>query len=395
MTFSRRHHVKSSLRRTRRRGAMVILVLFVIVALLVLAAISVDVAYMQLTRAQLRASTDTAARAATESIARTGDLEEARRVAKEVAATNFVAGEPLRIKDEDIVFGNTVKSDDGVWKFTAHVEPYNSVRVLGDRRSGSESGSVGLAFGSILGRGDFEPSLSATAAKVGSAKRDFVIVADRSHSMAFDLSGGDWVYPQGRRGYTQSRYCQKPHPVHSRWAHLVQAHAEFVDGLGDTEDEERLGLVTYASSYSGCDGRYPDAGIDVPVSKVPEDVTAFLKVRSKQAIPGGTNIYAGIVQGIHAISDASRVRKDATKIIVLMTDGRHNTGAEPIYAAQEAKRRGIIIVTITFSGGADQTRMQAVASLTGGQHFHAPTASDLKKIFRQVADGTVGLVFVE
>ncbi|MDA1055132.1 MAG: VWA domain-containing protein [Planctomycetota bacterium] len=370
---------------------MVTLVLIVMVALLATAAFSVDIAYMQLTRAQLRASTDAAARAATEAISRTGDVKEARRVAKQVAATNHVASQPLIIKDEDIVFGNSAKAADGTWKFSANVEPFNSARVLGDRTKESAGGSVGLAFGSMLGRNDFEPSLNATAAKVGSAKRDFVIVADRSHSMAFDLSGRDWVYPRG----SGSWYCQKPHPVHSRWAHLVLAVGEFVDGLGDTEDEERLGLVTYASSYYGCDGYYPDAGIDVSVSTVPEDVSGFLAKRSKQAIPGGTNIHAGITQGIQAISDTSRVRKDATKVLVVMTDGRHNTGPEPIYAAQEAKRRGIIIITITFSGGADQVRMKAVATLTGGQHFHAPTANDLKKIFRQVADGTIGLVFVE
>lgn len=176
---------------------------------------------------------------------------------------------------------------------------------------------------------------------------------------------------------------------------MVQAHAEFVDGLRDTEDEERLGLVTYASRYYGCGGYYPDAAIDVNVSAVPENVTDFLKKRSKRAIPGGTNIHAGITEGIRAISDSSRVRKDATKILVVMTDGRHNTGPDPIYAAREAQRRGIIIITITFSNGADQVRMKAVATLTGGQHFHAPTADDLKKIFRQVADGTIGLVFVE
>lgn len=377
--------------RVSRRGAMIVLVSVVMVVMLAMAAISVDIAYMHLVRTQLRASTDAAARAAAEAILRTGDEEVARQAARDLSSDNLVAGTEVAYLDESITFGRTRKGNDGKWRFYARETPYNSAQVRGDYSSESTNGTVSLFFGKLLGKPDFEPVVSSTAAQVGVPKRDFVIVADRSHSMAFDLSGKDWKYPKGHK----NGYCGKPHPKKSRWAQLVTAVDEFLLGLEETPDEERLGIVTYASAYGGCGGKYPDAGIEVDVTEDTGRASKFFKQRTEKAIPGGTNIYAGIMEGITAISDANRTRPDAQKVIVTMTDGRHNTGPSPLLAAYIAADRDITIITVTFSDGADQARMKQIADVTGGQHFHAPTAEDLKRIFRQVADGTLGIVFVE
>jgi Flp pilus assembly protein TadG len=53
-------------RNTDRKGAMLVLVAITMILLVIAAAFSIDVAYMQLTRTELRTSTDAAARAATE-----------------------------------------------------------------------------------------------------------------------------------------------------------------------------------------------------------------------------------------------------------------------------------------------------------------------------------------
>ena len=370
---------------------MIVLVAIVMVAMLAMAALSVDVAFMHYTRAQLRATTDAASRAGAEAITRTGDEAVARQAVRNLAQRNHVARKPLSYNNDDIVFGRTRKGGDGRWAFAPNEKPFNSARVVGDRTSDSATGAVSLSFGRIFGQGEFEPLITATSAKVGVPKRDFVVVVDRSHSMAFDLTGKDWVYPRGHKG----GYCGKPHSANSRWAHLVVAVGEFVDGLADTRDEERLGVVSYASRYRGCAGSYPDASIEVDVTTDTSRASEFMSRRSQIAIPGGTNIHAGIMEGITAISDPSRTRPDAQKIIVTMTDGRHNAGPNPIRAARLAKDRNIMIITVTFSNGADQRRMREIAELTGGQFFHAPSAEDLKRIFRQVADGTIGFVFVE
>jgi len=71
--------------------------------------------------------------------------------------------------------------------------------------------------------------------------------------------------------------------------------------------------------------------------------------------------------------------------MVLMTDGRKNRGIEPVISARRAAELDITIHTVTFSDEADFPRMQAVAAESGGEHFHAPDAAALERIFRQIA----------
>ncbi len=420
--------VSMSVRRRRsnhRRGAMLLLVLATLFVLLAAAAFSVDVAYMQLTRTQLRIATDAAARASAETLTRTNDETLARVVAKRIAGQHYVAGKQLALRDEEIVFGQVTKGASGKWDFFANQKPYNSVRIRGDRTKNSKTGGVPLVFGPLLGTSQFEPVLTAAVAKVGSPKRDFCLVVDRSHSMAFDLSSKDWNYPadamyelnpktktplfsqwrvpaQSSNGYggkgdarlikgnkslgTDFLYYQSGiHPTLCRWAALADAGAVFLDALNDTEDPERVGLASYSS----------DSTVDRWLGDNYNTIRTSLDDRRGKPMPGSTNIAAGIRDGIRALTRTGATRDGAKKIIVLMTDGVWNQGGSPIPAAREAAANDIIIITITFSAGANQQDMRAVASIAGGAHYHAPTADELRRIFRQIAEGVEDLVFVE
>ncbi len=71
--------------------------------------------------------------------------------------------------------------------------------------------------------------------------------------------------------------------------------------------------------------------------------------------------------------------------MVLMTDGIHNLGPEPIISARNAAANDIVIHTITFSVDADIKRMKAVAAATDGRHFHADDITELVEAFREIA----------
>jgi hypothetical protein len=71
--------------------------------------------------------------------------------------------------------------------------------------------------------------------------------------------------------------------------------------------------------------------------------------------------------------------------MVLMTDGIHNQGPEPVVSARVAAQNDIVIHTVTFSADADIRRMRDVAKATGGQHFHADDQAELVEVFRQIA----------
>jgi len=390
--------------------------------LLAAAAFSVDVAYMHLVRSQLRVAADAAARAGAEALHRTQDENQARLAAKRIAARHTVAGKPLALSDSDIVLGKVQLDADGRPRFYANQQPYDSVQVLADRSRRSLSGSVSLLFGPILGTKYFEPSVPAVAGK-GRPKRDICLVVDRSHSMAFDLSDREWDYPANavfqrdtngnwtlkywdtqrrtRNGYgglgdavdtsyrslgTNFLYYKCPvHPTLSRWATLAIASVGFFDALRDTEDEERVGLVSYGT----------DVTIDYPMSYNYSAMQQSIDARRFAPMPGGTNIAGGLRAGIQVLTRPGATRPNTQKLIVLMTDGQWNVGGTPIPAAYEAKAQGIVVTTITFSDQANQTDMKTIAQITGGQHYHAPSADDLRRIFRHIANGLNDLVFVQ
>jgi len=82
-----------------RRGAIVVLAALMMIVFLASVAFSVDVSYMQLTKAKLRSATDAAARAAGEALSRAQNLDDARQAAKDIAHANRVAGEPLLLDE--------------------------------------------------------------------------------------------------------------------------------------------------------------------------------------------------------------------------------------------------------------------------------------------------------
>jgi len=344
--------------RRPRRGTVVVLVLFLMVALLALAAFAINISYMQLTRSQLRRATDAAARAGGECIYRTQNKDDAIEAAQEAALQNPVAGQPLELKKDQIIFGNAAVDEYGKWRFTAGAKPYNSVQVDGSRAKKSKDGSVSLFFGRVLGRGDFEPELRSTAARAV-VPRDFGLVIDRSGSMEWPASGGTM----------------------SRWKALLLSIDGFTKALNDSPDEELVGMATYSSSST----------IDEPLEY---EYGVTNKILKETFPAGSTNIHSGITNGTIVLTGAT-ARSDARKIMVVMTDGLHNTGPEPILAAQNAVLAGIQIFAVTFGEDADIHRMEQIAELGGGKHYYAPGPKELEAAFQQIILDSAGMVFVQ
>ena len=144
------------------------------------------------------------------------------------------------------------------------------------------------------------------------------------------------------------------------------------------------GLCSYSSNTKECGNKYNISDINSDL------VSDYSKIRDEMAdlsskpVKGRTAISAGIDEGIKVLT-GKKIRPFAVKTMILMTDGIHNQGPEPVLSAKQAAKKDIVIHTITFSNDADIKRMQDVADATGGRHFHAPTAADLTKIFKEIA----------
>ncbi len=361
--------------RGNRRGAMLVLIAICLPLCIIMAAFAVDVAWMQLVRTELRTSTDAAARAAAKQLSLAQDTKVATTFAKTAAQRNLVAGDPLMLADKDIVFGKSTQANElAHFAFVAGSKTPNAVQITGRRQQGALSGPVDLLFAGALGVKQFQPVETAISTQLD---RDICLVVDRSGSMMWMLTGS--VLPPGAPN------CGPPDPTRSRWGALHTAVDAFLTELDKTPQDEHVGLVSYSSNYSA------ECGLKFNISDINSDlVSDYTVIRntmnalSSKPVKGGTSISAGIDDGIKVLT-GKKIRPYAVKSMVLMTDGIHNVGPEPILSARTAATKGIVIDTITFSSDADIKRMEDVAKATGGRHYHAPTAADLAKIFKEIA----------
>lgn len=373
--------MKQSICRTsrQRRGAVLILMAFLMPVLVMMAAFAIDVAWMQLVRTELRTATDAAARAGAKQLSLRQDVPAARAAAVDAASRNAVAGPGLRLNSGDVKFGTSLQATaNSRFLFTAGGNPINAVHVDGLRTAGSASGPVPLFFGGVMGVTHFQPRHNATSTMLD---RDICLVIDRSGSMGLDMSViGD------RNGQN----CG-PLDARTRFAALTQAVADFCTELQQTLPAERVALASYSSRTQINCSAQPGFEIDFEMADIRQTLTsdysrinAVMSDFMRRGIGGSTAIGAGLTKGIEAIRGAG-ARPFAVRNIVLMTDGLQNTGVDPEIVARDAAAEGIVVFTVTFSQGGDQARMRRVADATGGRHFHADTAADLRASFREIA----------
>jgi hypothetical protein len=384
MNWAQRQFEPAANKNRNRRGAIVVLVAAMIIIFLGSVALSVDVAYMQLSRTKLRSATDAAARAAGEGLSRAQDVNFARQAAKTIAAANSVAGKPLLLDDSDIVFGKSTQQSSGAWTFTPNGQPINAVRVFGRRTREAPAGSIPTFFGGIFNVFDFQPTQAATVVRLD---RDICLVVDRSSSMKLYLDDTNPTMSTG-----DSRFCKPPNMSLSRWGALSVAVQRFIDALAQTPQTEHVGLVSYASDYTACSYTNNAADINCALASNHAQVTSAMATISTKKFNGMTNIAAGITKGIQALT-SSAARPYAAKTMVLMSDGAYTQGQQPSLVAPQAAAKDIIIHTITF-GEANPAEMQAIADATGGNHYIAPDAATLQDIFEEIAL-TLPVVFTD
>jgi hypothetical protein len=224
---------------------------------------------------------------------------------------------------------------------------------------------------SILGTNTFEGSEVSIST---SAEVDIAIVLDRSGSMAFAFDEISSPTATPRSAPVGWAYCNAAPPI-CRWRDLVAAMGVFVTELQNSPLDELASLSTYNQV----------AGTDVSLTSDYSTLLASLNPYTNSFCAGSTNIGGGISEGIGALQLSANARPFACKAILLMTDGIHNTGQDPVSAAYSAVDQGIVIYTITFANESDVALMQHVASISKGLHFHANSPADLVAAFREIA----------
>jgi len=125
------------------------------------------------------------------------------------------------------------------------------------------------------------------------------------------------------------------------------------------------------------------AFIASPITYEKEIVVDMLSYLSHGMAGQNTAIGEGIAFGVRAFKH-SRAK---SKVIILLTDGEHNSGSvSPKDAIELSKEQGIKIYTIGMGnrGEADEALLQKIANESGGEFFYATSAKELKEIYAKI-----------
>lgn len=166
----------------------------------------------------------------------------------------------------------------------------------------------------------------------------------------------------------------------------------FLDGV---PDRVRVGLVT----FGGYATLVAPPGTAHAVIRERIDGLTFIR---------RTAIGEGLLEATAALPGRGRPNPDGTLppappggrppgIVILLSDGRSNTGVNSVRAAEIARHQDVIVHTVgvgahvtppgafVIGGPMDESELRAVAQAGGGTYHHASSAEALKGIYRGLA----------
>lgn len=165
--------------------------------------------------------------------------------------------------------------------------------------------------------------------------------------------------------------------------------AEFVAGRRN----DRIALVAFAG----------EAFTQAPLTLDYSVVTTLLGELQSGMIADGTAVGMGLATAVKRLQASSA----ASKVVILLTDGRSNVGEiGPITAGQMAQALGVRVYTIgagargtarvpvddpfrgrvyaTMQVDVDEATLQQIAELTGGRYFRATDTESLRSIWDEI-----------
>jgi Ca-activated chloride channel family protein len=262
---------------------------------------------------------------------------------------------------------------------------FPEVSGLKVKSAGAEDGRILLGSLRILAAGLLiaalaRPQWGEVIGETATRGIDIMLCLDTSGSMqTVDVA------PERQEGLTR----QELEKMRNRVEAAKVVAADFIRG----RKNDRIGLVVFAGvSYTQC-----------PLTI---DHRALLEMLSRVA--AGMTGTDGTAIGNALITSTNRLKKSdgRSRVIILLTDGRNNTGeVDPLTAARAAGALGLKVYTIgcgSREGGfipvqtlfglqwqrvredLDEESLRKIADLTGGTYFRAEDEESLAGIFKQI-----------
>lgn len=160
----------------------------------------------------------------------------------------------------------------------------------------------------------------------------------------------------------------------------IEATKEVVREFIRSRENDRVGLVVFQR----------DALPIAPPTLDHRALEQLVEELSPGLLPDGT----GIGVGIGAALTMLRSSDAASRIVILLTDGRHNAweSIAPEEAAELAALSGVPVYTIAVIGSSpgtrldiDEAQLRAIAERTGGRFFLARSTEELREVYEEIA----------
>jgi hypothetical protein len=152
--------------------------------------------------------------------------------------------------------------------------------------------------------------------------------------------------------------------------------------VGIFPDGGNLGVASFSS----------DGSVDFPLARSDAGAkAAALASINGLVADGNTNIGGGILTALGQLT--SQPNRSCEEIIVLLTDGEHNTGTPPEAGIAAAQAEGVTVMTVGLGSQistAGQTTLQNIATQTGGKFYAVSQPSDLSGVFMLLSAESLG-----
>ena len=354
----------------RRRGATMVLIAVLLPVLIAVAAFAINIAHFQSLNTDVQIASDAASLAASQAYFSDGDEAAALAAARDAAARNPIGETVLPIAADDLQYGFAErKSLDKTYDFKTDGN-INSVRL----RTGALASGNQTDIRPLFAIPGFNMELRSERESIASRSvLDLSLCVDRSGSMAYAI-GEPSVYPPAPASAPVGWDFGDRVPPGARWWALLNSLQTLHAELTSASLNERVNLVLYDHESANT----------VPLGTDYDKIAEELIEVTESYEAGGTNIGGALSNASWVLKHDDKARPFASKVVLLLTDGIHNYGTNPLSAADGLKRDGVTVFTVTFGDEADQATMQEVARRCGGTHHHANNGSELSTAFAEI-----------
>ncbi|PHS39968.1 MAG: hypothetical protein COA91_04880 [Robiginitomaculum sp.] len=141
--------------------------------------------------------------------------------------------------------------------------------------------------------------------------------------------------------------------------------------------QDSVGLASFSSS----------AGVNTNLAlATPAHVASVNAAANSLVASGLTNIGGGLQAGLTQLT--SQTSRSCNELIILFSDGDHNTGTNPISVIPSIKNEGVAVISVAIGSGLSSSglsTLQTIGTQTGGEFFQVQNGFQLLVQFARLA----------